>query len=208
MGGGAAWLAGRAIAATWRPWWHVALYMLPLSLAVRFLHFALFDAKFLSLHYYLVDFAVCLGFGFLGFRLMRVAQMVTRYSWINERTGWFRWRRRDQYDRREIRQNPGDISPICGLNPVHEADQARRRNSASQVSHSEVDTMRQWLTLGLAFGLGLAFADTASAQIKMGVAGPLTGGSAAFGAQLKNGTEQAVGRHQRRRRHPRPEDHN
>jgi len=52
--------------------------------------------------------------------------------------------------------------------------------------------MRQSLALGLALGLGLAFADTASAQIKMGVAGPLTGGSAAFGAQLKNGTEQAV----------------
>jgi len=40
MGGGAAWLAGRAIAATWRPWWHIALYMAPLSLAVRFLHFS------------------------------------------------------------------------------------------------------------------------------------------------------------------------
>src|SRR6202165_4267681 len=52
--------------------------------------------------------------------------------------------------------------------------------------------MRQWLTLGLAFGLGLAFADSASSQLKLGVAGPLTGGSAAFGAQLKNGTEQAV----------------
>ncbi len=52
--------------------------------------------------------------------------------------------------------------------------------------------MRQWLTLGLAFGLGLAFADSASAQVKLGVAGPLTGGSAAFGAQLKNGVEQAV----------------
>src|ERR687887_88580 len=61
MGGGAAWLAGRAIAATWRLWWHVALYMLPLSLAVRFLHFALFDGKFLSLHYYLVDYAVRLA---------------------------------------------------------------------------------------------------------------------------------------------------
>jgi hypothetical protein len=95
LGGGAAWLAGRAIAATWRPWWHVALYMLALSVAVRFLHFALFDAKFLSLHYYLVDFAVCLGFGYLGFRLTRVDQMVTRYSWINERTGLLRWRRRD-----------------------------------------------------------------------------------------------------------------
>jgi hypothetical protein len=95
MGGGAAWLAGRAIAATWRPWWHVVLYMLILSLAVRFIHFALFDSILLSLHYYLVDFAVCLGFGLLGFRLMRVSQMVTRYSWINERAGVFGWRRRD-----------------------------------------------------------------------------------------------------------------
>ena len=95
MGGGAAWLAGRAIAATWRPGGIVALYMLMLSLAVRFMHFALFDGKFLSLHYYLVDFAVCLAFGLLGFRLMRVTQMVTRYRWINERAGPFRWRRRD-----------------------------------------------------------------------------------------------------------------
>src|SRR6516164_3972383 len=52
--------------------------------------------------------------------------------------------------------------------------------------------MRKGLTLGLAIGLGLAFADSASAQIKLGVAGPITGGSAAFGAQLKNGVEQAV----------------
>jgi len=52
--------------------------------------------------------------------------------------------------------------------------------------------MKQWLTLGLAFGLGLAFAQGASAQIKLGVGGPMTGGSATFGAQLKNGTEQAV----------------
>src|ERR1700755_2408222 len=52
--------------------------------------------------------------------------------------------------------------------------------------------MRQRLSLALAFGLGLAFADPASAQVKIGVAGPLTGGSAAFGAQLRNGTEQAV----------------
>src|SRR4029078_241520 len=36
------------------------------------------------------------------------------------------------------------------------------------------------------------FADAPSSQLNLGVAGPLTGGSAAFGAQLKNGTEQAV----------------
>jgi hypothetical protein len=69
--------------------------MLPLALAVRFIHFALFDSKFLSLHYYLVDYAVCLMFGMLGFRLRRVTQMVTRYGWINERAGLLRWRRRD-----------------------------------------------------------------------------------------------------------------
>jgi hypothetical protein len=96
MGGGAAWLAGRAIAATWRPWWHLVFYMLLLSAAVRFLHFALFESKFLSLYYYLVDYAVCLSFALLGFRLTRVEQMVARYGWMNQRAGMLRWRRRDQ----------------------------------------------------------------------------------------------------------------
>ena len=52
--------------------------------------------------------------------------------------------------------------------------------------------MKKITTLGLALGFAAAFAGTAAAQIKMGVAGPITGPNAAFGAQLKNGTEQAV----------------
>ena len=56
--------------------------------------------------------------------------------------------------------------------------------------------MKRITALGMALGLGLglsaAMTGTAAAQIKIGVAGPLTGGSAAFGAQLKNGVEQAV----------------
>src|SRR6266699_1863334 len=52
--------------------------------------------------------------------------------------------------------------------------------------------MKRITTLGLALGAAIAFAGTAQAQIKMGVAGPLTGPNAAFGAQLKNGTDQAV----------------
>jgi branched-chain amino acid transport system substrate-binding protein len=47
-------------------------------------------------------------------------------------------------------------------------------------------------TLALALGLGLALVGSAQAQVKFGVAGPLTGGSAAFGAQLKQGVEQAA----------------
>jgi hypothetical protein len=94
MGGGASWQAGRVIASAWRPWWRVILPMLLLGLAVRFIHYAVFRSGFLSLHYYLVDYAVLLGLGLLGFRLQRVTQMVTRYGWINKRAGLFRWRRR------------------------------------------------------------------------------------------------------------------
>jgi branched-chain amino acid transport system substrate-binding protein len=50
--------------------------------------------------------------------------------------------------------------------------------------------------LGLTFGLATvwvsAVATGAQAQVKFGVGGPITGGSAAFGAQIKNGVEQAV----------------
>ena len=52
--------------------------------------------------------------------------------------------------------------------------------------------MKKITTLTLALGTVLALAGTASAQVKMGVAGPITGPNAAFGAQLKNGAQQAV----------------
>jgi hypothetical protein len=94
IGGGAAALTGRAIAAAWRPWWHVIPFMLLLGAAVRFLHFALFGGTLLSPTYYVADTAVCLAFGLVGFRLMRVLQMVTCYGWINERAGGYTWRRR------------------------------------------------------------------------------------------------------------------
>ena len=48
-----------------------------------------------------------------------------------------------------------------------------------------------WMT-GLVLAAGLAWAGAAQAQIKLGVAGPITGPNAAFGAQLTNGVEQAV----------------
>ena len=44
---------------------------------------------------YGVDTAVCLACGLIGFRLMRVSQMVASYGWINERAGLYTWRRRE-----------------------------------------------------------------------------------------------------------------
>jgi len=94
LGGGAAALAGRAIAATWRPWAQVVAYSLILGAVARFFHFALFDGTLLSAHYYLVDSAVCMAFGLLGFRAARAAQMVTQYRWLNQPAGALRWRRK------------------------------------------------------------------------------------------------------------------
>jgi hypothetical protein len=94
FGGGAAALAGRSIAATWRPWWQVVVYMLILGGAVRFIHFALFDGTLLSLHYYIVDAAICLVSGIIGYRAARASQMVTRYRWLNQPDGPLRWRRK------------------------------------------------------------------------------------------------------------------
>lgn len=54
--------------------------------------------------------------------------------------------------------------------------------------------MKKVVWSGVAVAAMLAFTGAASAQgkIKVGVAGPLTGPNAAFGAQLKNGAEQAA----------------
>ena len=62
--------------------------MLLLGAAVRFLHMSLVRRHVaVADTLYGVDTAVCLVFGLIGFRLMRVSQMVTCYGWINERAG-------------------------------------------------------------------------------------------------------------------------
>lgn len=52
--------------------------------------------------------------------------------------------------------------------------------------------MKKSLLAGIAATALMLSAGLANAQIKLGVAGPITGPNAAFGAQLKNGVEQAV----------------
>lgn len=94
LGGGAGWLTGRAAARTWRPLWHVVDYCLLLGLAVRFIHYSLFDGTLLSPYYYAVDTVICVLLGIAGFRVARVRQMVKQYGWIHEPAGPFRWRRK------------------------------------------------------------------------------------------------------------------
>jgi hypothetical protein len=66
--------------------------MLVLAAAVRFLHYALFAESFFSPHYYLVDYAVLAMAAGLGYRRMRVRQMVQQYGWLYESAGLLAWR--------------------------------------------------------------------------------------------------------------------
>ena len=95
LGGGAAALAGRAIAQTWRPWWQIVAYMLILGCRRALLPFR-------PVRGHAVVAALLFGrqprsaslAGLAGFRAERRAQMVKQYRWINEPAGPLSWRRR------------------------------------------------------------------------------------------------------------------
>lgn len=89
--GGAAYMTGQAISATWRPLYQVVLYAMLLGAANRFMVFALFEGDLLSLSGYLVDTATILAIALLAFRVTRVKRMVSQYPWLYRRTSLFTW---------------------------------------------------------------------------------------------------------------------
>lgn len=91
MGGWAAWRTGKSCAANWNPLTTLVIYLLLLGVGVRFIHHALFDGTFLSLHYYLVDTAILMIFGFAGYRYTRTQQMTQSYYWLYRKTSPFNW---------------------------------------------------------------------------------------------------------------------
>jgi predicted membrane metal-binding protein len=93
LGGGAAWMSGRAVALSWKPAWKAALWMIPLGFAVRFIHFALGAGTLLSPYYLAVDTLVLVAIALVSYRAARTHQMVRQYPWIYQRTGPFAWRR-------------------------------------------------------------------------------------------------------------------
>lgn len=89
--GGCAFMAGMALASTWRPMWHVVPYGLGLGLIDRFLRFALFDGELLSLSGYVLDSIVLLAIALAAYRLTKARRMVSQYPWLYRRTGLFGW---------------------------------------------------------------------------------------------------------------------
>jgi len=94
IAGGAAWMTGQALALTWRPAWQAVAYALLLTLADRFLIFALFEGHLLSLAGFAVDSVVLIMIALAGHRITLAAQMVKQYPWLYERQGLLSWRQR------------------------------------------------------------------------------------------------------------------
>ena len=95
IGGGMAFATGGAVAQGWKTMAHLVFYVFLLTLADRFLHYALFEGTLLSPLHFVVDFAILLGFAWLGFTLRRAAQMKRQYGF------------RSRGDARDIGRQPG-----------------------------------------------------------------------------------------------------
>jgi hypothetical protein len=87
LGGAGAYATGRALAKGWRSPLLLGPYMIVLSAAVQFLHFALYQEPLLSPHYYLIALIWNLIASMIGYRIMRAQQMATQYSWLYEKAG-------------------------------------------------------------------------------------------------------------------------
>jgi len=92
LGGGAAWLSGRAIARIWHPAWQVIMVALLLAAAARFLHYALFAGRLDSFTSLCLDAVIFAIVGLTGWRMTRAGQMAQQYPWLYARSGPLSWR--------------------------------------------------------------------------------------------------------------------
>ena len=81
LGGAGAFVTGRTMAHTWRERWKAVAYMVPLSAAVRFLHYALFDEPSDLVHA-APTFVFLAAFALAGFAHARGRRMRAQYPWL------------------------------------------------------------------------------------------------------------------------------
>ncbi|MDY8109953.1 hypothetical protein U0C82_12470 [Fulvimarina sp. 2208YS6-2-32] len=91
LGGGGAYAIGRSTALGWSGWGLMAFYVFLLTLAVRFIHFSLFDGTFFlpfetlwtAVYYALIDYVVLFAIAALGRTFVRNRQMARQYGFLN-----------------------------------------------------------------------------------------------------------------------------
>jgi hypothetical protein len=87
LGGWLAYMTGKACAETWRSMGQTVVYILILGMAVRFVHFALFEGTLFSARFYIADTIFLMVVGLTAWRATRTRMMVTQYWWLYQRTG-------------------------------------------------------------------------------------------------------------------------
>ncbi len=99
--GFAAYMTGQALANTWKPFWHAAIYSVLLGVGDRFLTFALFEGELLSPTGFLIDSALLMFIALFAYRLNKARKMVSQYPWLYRRVGLFGWASISAADRTE-----------------------------------------------------------------------------------------------------------
>lgn len=95
LGGGTAWMTGRAVALGWDEKWKLLAYVALLGCAVRFIHFALFGGTLLTLHYYVIDMIVLISIATLAYVFTRASQMGAQYGFDYKRSSPFGWQSKE-----------------------------------------------------------------------------------------------------------------
>jgi len=90
--GGCAFMAGQALASTWRPLWHAIPYAALLGCGDRFLVYALFQGDLFLPTGYALDALWLYAVVWFAFRVTRARQMPSQYPWLYERAGLLTWR--------------------------------------------------------------------------------------------------------------------
>ena len=95
IGGGSAWMTGRATALTWDTTVKLVIYVLLLACATRFIHFALFQGSLFTLHYFVVDLLWLLAVALVARQVTRSGQMASQYGFEFRRSSPMGWTRRN-----------------------------------------------------------------------------------------------------------------
>ena len=90
----AAWQIGKTVASDWKELSTMVIYTLFLGAGARFLHFALYQAQFLSLGRYIADTLVLLAVAYIGYRFTRTNMMTSQYHWLYEKASPISWKDR------------------------------------------------------------------------------------------------------------------
>jgi branched-chain amino acid transport system ATP-binding protein len=85
-------MMGRALAETWRPFWHNIAYGLLLGVANRLFHNFFLADDLLNLPSYVFQTAILIVISLIAYRVTLAQKMVTQYPWLYQRTGLFSWR--------------------------------------------------------------------------------------------------------------------